>query len=195
MLRYHWGSAALIPQEGRGLHCTRAGAAGSRSHPAMCTGWKWEQGNLIKPVGKRLDFTERQSQTMASEIHSSKCWGWKPGKSCLGSPSAVLPCWGECREQSLYVIHPLHTELSQRPARPASTKDLSAAEWEHCASAAAVRNQVCSQQPSAAALFWQGALKSLTPLVACRPLYLSSPCREGFSPRCVLQEAGRKGTS
>lgn len=29
---YHWGSAALIPQQGRGLHCTRARAAGAPSN-------------------------------------------------------------------------------------------------------------------------------------------------------------------
>ena len=39
------------------------------------------------------------------------------------------------------MIYPLHTELSQRPACPVSAEDLSVAEWEHCASAAAVRNR------------------------------------------------------
>lgn len=126
-------------------------------------------------MGKRLGFTERLSQTTASEIPAFKSWGRKQGKGCLGSPCAALPGWGECREQSLYVIHPLHTELSQRPACPVRTEDLSAAEWEHCASAAAVRNRVRRQQPSATALLWQGALKLLTPLVACRPLYLCPP--------------------
>lgn len=59
----------------------------------------------------------------------------------------------QCREQSLRVISLLHTESSQRLARPVSAEDLPETEWEHCVSAAAVRNQVRSQAPSAEALF------------------------------------------
>lgn len=144
-------------------------------------------------MGKRLDFTKRQSQTTASETSSFKSSGCKQGRGCSGSPSAALPGWSGCGEPSPYVIYPLHTELSQRPARPVSTEDLSAAEWEHCASAAAVRNRVRRQQPSAAALFWQGALKLLTPLVASRRLNLCPPLAgRAFHRGLCCRRQGRK---
>lgn len=157
---YHTAGDAQVPLRIRGIDNTRmglywsgAGAAGSQ------WSWKLRTRKLYKTSRKETqDFKERQLQTMTGEISSFKGWWWKHGKSCSGSLSAVLPGGGECREQSLYVIYLLHTELSWRPARPVSTKDLSVAEWEHCASAAAVRNQVCSWQLSAEALFWQGAL-------------------------------------
>lgn len=69
----------------------------------------------------------------------------------MAQAAEALPV--QCREQSLCVISPLHTKLSRRPARPVSAEDLPEAEWEHSASAAAVRNQVCSQALSAEALF------------------------------------------
>lgn len=101
--------------------------------------------------------------------------GLKTRQRLLRLPQCCASRLGECREQSLYVIYPLHTELRRGPGCPVSTEDLSAAEWEHCASAAAVRNRGSSQQPSATALSWQGELQLLTPLVASRPFYLHPP--------------------
>lgn len=42
---------ALVPLEGRGLHCSGAGATGIRSQPGMSRGGNCEQRNLIKTVG------------------------------------------------------------------------------------------------------------------------------------------------
>lgn len=82
----------------------------------------------------------------------------------------------QCREQSLRVISPLLTELSRRPARPVSAEDLPEAEWEHCASAAAVRNQVPSKALSAEALSAEEHFNcSLARWHQCRCLYLCAP--------------------